>query len=875
MQKRTLLIVATLLAADLCASGANYSQIPGEKDELLWYPRPASTWTEALPLGNGHLGAMVFGDVDHEHFQLNESTLYSGDPEHTYKAIDIRERYGEVTSLLKQGKYKESEQLIADEWLGRNHQCYQPLGDVRIDFLHNGAFREYRRTLDLSSAVSTVEYRVNGTRFKREYFISNPDRVMVIRLVAEGPEKINCTLRLSSPHEETVTREAKDNRLLLKGKAPGFVLRRDFQLVEKLGDQHKYPEVYTKEGILKPNASRILYDKDINGLGMPFEIQVTSNYTDGTILVSEDGLEIREAHEVVLILSAATGYNGYDKSPVSEGVDPHGKAQAFLNKALALKYPHLYANHVHDYRSLFGRVGIQLGNKSEQSGLPTDQRVALFSNGKDPSLASLYFQFGRYLMIAGSRQGGQPLNLQGIWNDQITPPWNGAYTMNINLQMNYWPAEVANLTECHQPLFQAIKELAENGKETARNMYGNEGWVAHHNMDIWRHAEPIDNCKCSFWPMASGWLVSHLWEHYLFSGDRGFLEKEVYPLLKGAVMFYKDWLVPTAKGRLVTPVGHSPELNFRINETQTSSYSPGPTMDLAIIREAYSRFIEAHAILGIENESNLLDTIAAQLDKLQPYQIGKYGQLQEWLDDLEDADTQHRHLSHLYGIFPGNQIHRHVSQELSGSVKKVLERRGNGGMGWSKTWKLAIWARLFDGENAFSQLNSFLTLITANKVGINPGGTFPNLFCGPPFQIDGNFGAVAGIAEMLVQSHAGEIHLLPALPKAWSNGKVTGLKVRGGFEIDMEWTNGKLTNAVIYSKLGGNCRIRTEGAIKFPDLVLSTPASGKNTNPLFSFIDPKAPLNIHGLHIPEANHKPSNCFDFPTKAGSVYRVTGL
>ncbi len=844
-----------------------------EKDELLWYSRPASVWTEALPLGNGHLGAMVFGNVERERIQLNESTLYSGDPFHTYKSIDVRKKYGEVTSLLKEGKYKEGESIVAEEWLGRKNQCYQPMGDLWIDFQHTGPYAHYRRTLDLSKAVSTVQYQVNNTRFTREYFISNPDHVMVIRLRADGTEKINCTLNLSSPHEETLLREAGKDFLGLKSNAPGFILNREFKLVEALGDRHKYPEVYTKGGILKAEAARILYGKKAGDLGMSFEILLAPGSRDGEVAVSGNKVVIQDASEVILILSAATSYNGYDKSPAFDGIDPREKALTFLNKARSKRYHELYVDHVHDYQSLYSKVGIQIGIPTEQSKRPTDERIKLFANGKDPSLAGLYFQFGRYLMVSGSRRGGQPLNLQGIWNDLLMPPWNSAYTMNINLQMNYWPAEVANLSECHEPLFEAIKELAVNGSNTARNMYGNEGWVAHHNMDIWRHAEPIDNCKCSFWPMAAGWLVSHLWEHYLFNGDRDFLENEVYPLLKGAVLFYKDWLIPTAEGFLVTPVGHSPELNFRSGGNETSSYSSGPTMDMAIIRESYSRFIEAFSVLDPREDHLLADTVAKQLAKLQPYLIGKHGQLQEWLTDFDEADPNHRHISHLYGIYPGNQIHRYADSGLSAGVIRALERRGEGGMGWSKTWKQAIWARLLDGEKAFSHLQSQLSLITENKQGINPGGTFPNLFCGPPFQIDGNFGATAGIAEMLVQSHAGEIHLLPALPAAWNSGKVTGLKARGGFEIDLEWKDRKIVKAVIYSRLGGNCRIRTNEKVSYRDGIPA--ASGRNSNPLFSYINPGAPLKSRDVQLSSVSFGALHCADLPTDAGKSYVITGL
>lgn len=871
--KITFFYVALIFGINIPATAVQTAD--SEKDEILWYNRPADLWTEALPLGNGHLGAMVFGGIEQEHLQLNENTLYSGDPFHTYKSIDIRKKYGEVISLLNEGKFKLAENIIANEWLGRRNQCYQPMADVWIDFNHKGLVQNYKRTLELSDAVSRVEYQVGETRFTREYFISNPDRVMVIRLKAEGPEKINASIHLSSPHLEPLEVKSSGNLISLKSKAPGFVLSRELKLVEKLGDQYKYPELYTKSGTLKHEASRILYGEKAGGLGMAFELLITPIYWEGDVIVSDDKIVVQGASEVHLLLTAATGYNGYDNTPISAEL-AHRKAIGFLDNAKRKKYHELYNNHVHDYRTLYSTVSIRLGNKSLQSQYPTDKRLELFTNGKDPSLSSLYFQYGRYLMIAGSRNGGQPLNLQGIWNDKIIPPWNGTYTLNINLQMNYWPAEVANLSECHKPLFDAIKELAVNGSKTARMMYGNEGWVVHHNTDIWRHTEPIDNCKCAFWPMGAGWLVSHLWEHYLFNGDLDFLKKTVYPLLKGSVEFYKDWLVPTVNGFLITPVGHSPELNFQSGDNETSSFAPGPTMDIAIIRESYSRFLEAYSILLYEEDKQLAETISEQLEKLHPYLVGRYGHLQEWLQDFEDADSKHRHISHLYGIFPGNQIHMHADLRLSSAVEKVLDRRGEGGMGWSKTWKQAIWARLLNGEKAYSHLQSQLTLISENKEGIHPGGTFPNLFCGTPFQIDGNFGAVAGIAEMLVQSHAGEIHLLPALPSAWKDGKVKGLKTRGGFEVDMEWKDGKIVNAVIYSKLGGNCRIRTNNKIKFSDSVQFHLANGPNPNPLFNYIDPGSPVLNTEKDIPEFRYKNSTvCTDIVTEKGKIYRFKEL
>ncbi|GAB3030116.1 glycoside hydrolase family 95 protein [Spirosoma pulveris] len=805
----------------------------------LWYEKPATVWPEALPLGNGYMGAMVFGDPTREHLQLNEGTLYSGDPTGTYKTLNVRKEFRQVSALLAAKKYQEAQALIAREWLGRNHQLYQPMGDFWIDIDHKKeAITNYKRQLDLATATATTQYKVGATTYTRTYFASYPDHVIVVKLAANGPGKINCSLRLSTPHESTASYSVQGNTLTMRGKVPGFGLRRTFEQVEKLGDQYKYPEVYEKNGQRRPGIENMLYDQQINGLGMAFETRVKAINTGGRISRNKNTLTVQDASEVVFVLSAATSFNGFDKSPAYQGIDPKPILDQRFKTIARKPYAALYQTHLADYKRLFDRVDIQLAAETEQSRRPTDQRVELFANGKDPSFTALYFQFGRYLMIAGSRPGGQPLNLQGIWNDQMTPPWNGGYTININAQMNYWPAELTNLSECQEPFFKAVKELAINGRETARNMYGNDGWVAHHNMDIWRHAEPIDNCNCAFWPMAAGWLTSHFWEKYLFSGNKEFLKKDLFPLLKGAVQFYQGWLVKNEQGYLTTPVGHSPEQNFLYEGNKQATFSPGPTMDMAIVRESFSRYVEACKVLGVNDDFTA--SVKQNLAQLLPYQIGKYGQLQEWQDDFEDADVQHRHFSHLYAMHPSNQINIQSTPELAAAAKRVMERRGDGATGWSMGWKVNIWARLHDGDHALSLLTNLFKLITTEKTHMAGGGTYPNLFCAhPPFQIDGNFGATAGIAEMLVQSHAGEIHLLPALPQAWHTGSVKGLKTRGGFTVDMEWKAGKLTKAIVHSVLGGTCRIRTNEKMSVQPAGSS--ASG-NVNPLFSFVDAGTPL---------------------------------
>lgn len=837
----------------------------------LWYDKPASVWSAALPLGNGYMGAMVFGDPLKEHLQLNEGTLYSGDPKGTFKNINVRKSYKEVTDLLNAKKYQEAQAIIAKEWLGRNHQLYQPMGDFWIEFDHkNQAISNYKRDLDLSSATATTTYNVGETTFKRTYFASYPDHVIVVKLTAVGGDRINCTLHLSTPHEETAKYFTKGKTLTMQGKVPGFGLRRTFEQVEKLGDQYKYPEVFDKSGKRKPDAENMLYEEQIEGLGMAFETRVKTFNKDGVVKSENDKIIVENATELTFILSAATSFNGFDKSPAYEGRDPKPIIDNYFKAIEGKTYADLYKKHLSDYKKLFDRVELNLATETEQSLFPSDKRVELFSNGNDPSFAALYFQYGRYLMIAGSRIGGQPLNLQGIWNDQLTPPWNGGYTININAQMNYWPAELTNLSECQEPFFKAIKELAINGKETARNMYGNDGWVAHHNMDIWRHSEPIDNCNCAFWPMAAGWLTSHFWEKYLYSGDKKFLKEDVFPLLKGAVQFYQGWLVKNEQGYLVTPVGHSPEQNFIYGENKQATFSAGPTMDMAIVRESYARYIEAAKTLGIDD--NFTKSISLNLAQLLPYQIGKYGQLQEWQEDFEDADVKHRHFSHLYAFHPSNQINSQSNPELTAAVKRVMERRGDLATGWSMGWKVNFWARLHEGEHALKLLTNLFKIVRTYPTHMEGGGTYPNLFCAhPPFQIDGNFGATAGIAEMLVQSHAGEIHLLPALPQAWHTGKVKGLKTRGGFVIDMEWEKGKLTKAVIHSTIGGNCRIRTNESMIVENTQTNT-AKNTNTNPLFSFINAGEPIIKDKSKLGEMPNIQGFVINFATEKGKSYVI---
>ncbi len=811
------ILFAVVLLAAACT--------PKEETDLkLWYDEPATKWVEALPVGNGRLGAMVFGNPAKEQLQLNEETVWAGQPNSNANPNVDPNAINEIRDLIFEGKYRAAQDMVDQKIFFKvNHgMSYQSVGDLYLEFPGHEDYTSYYRDLDISDATASVSYAVDGVTYEREVISAFADDVVAVRLTASEKGKITFNASLTSPHRKQHV-EVEDGDIVLWGVT---------------GDQ---------EGL----EGRV-----------EFTSRVRVIHKGGELEAGETGLSLSGADEALVLVSTGTNFVDY-KTLTADGAK---KAKDILDKAASKAYKSMKKAHVAEYQKYFDRVSLDLGT-TPAAAATTDVRVKDFAGGDDPQLVELYFQFGRYLLICSSQPGGQPANLQGIWADGLSPAWDSKYTTNINVEMNYWPAEIGNLTEMHEPFIQMVKEVAQTGAETARKMYGTRGWVLHHNTDIWRITGPVDFAASGMWPTGGAWFCRHLWEHYLHTGDKEFLA-EVYPVMKGAAEFFVDFMIPEPDhGWMVIAPSNSPENAF-MRDPGDVTVCAGTTMDNQMVSELFTNIITASAVLG--TDADFADSLAVLKSKMAPMQIGQHAQLQEWMYDWDNPNDHHRHVSHLYGLFPGNQISPWRTPELFAAARNSLNYRGDPATGWSMGWKVCLWARLLDGNRAYKLITDQLS--PAGSTGFwGKGGTYPNLFdAHPPFQIDGNFGCAAGIAEMMLQSHDGAVHVLPSVPDRWADGKVSGLVARGGFVVDIEWQDGKITVVKVKSELGGNLRIRTADALAMKDGKALAEAVGENTNPYFAVPEVAQPLISEDADLVIEPMADTYLYDVPTVAGKEY-----